>query len=321
MSELIDRYVHQVGQYVHPKERREIEAELRSQIQDQLDDRYGGSATEGEVVAALKQLGDPRTMAASYSGGQYLVGPELYPVMMTVLRFGLPLVPSVVVIVNLIGAALSPDGANWLGLLIGSLFTAAQAALLFIGVVVGFFAILQHSGETLWGNDKQPFDPLQLPPADDAHSVDRFEASVGIATGTLVSIALLYYLQVGGLTLRFNLNDPGEVLPVPVGWLVVVLLTAFGGVLLSLWALLRRRWTLTTWGVQSALNLLGAVGLYFVLFRPILGRLLDSAPALGDYLSLDSAALMLTLSTVVVIALANGYKLIRLWQHRQGAAA
>ena len=52
-----------------------IEAELRSQIQDQLEDRYGDDPTEAEVAAVLAELGDPRRMAASYGGEQYLVGP------------------------------------------------------------------------------------------------------------------------------------------------------------------------------------------------------------------------------------------------------
>jgi hypothetical protein len=147
MNDLIDRYVHQVGVYVRPKERADIEAELRSQIQDQLDDRYGDAPTQSDIAAMLRQLGDPRTMAASYGGEQYLVGPDLYPFLLTVLRFGLPLVPAVVVIANFVSALLSPEGSDWITLIVGSLFTALQMVLLFFAVVVIVFAILQHAGE------------------------------------------------------------------------------------------------------------------------------------------------------------------------------
>ncbi len=320
MSDLINRYVHQVGLYVRPKERSEIEAELRSQIQDQLEDRYGGSPTAAEIATVLKQLGDPRAMAASYGGEQYLVGPDLYPFMMTVLRFGLPLVPAVVVIANVIGAVLSPAGGDWLGLLIGSLFTAAQAAIIFFAVVVLFFAILQHSGEELRTKAKKDeFDPLELPAVGDPGAVDRFESGIGIAIGTLVGIAFLYYLQVGGLTLRFNLSDPGAVLPVPTGWLVVLLITTFGEVVLNLWALIRRRWVLGMWLAQTALELVGAVGLYFVLFTPLAERLAQTAPELVERLRLDQLPAWITLALVVIMVLASGSKLIRLWQYRQGA--
>ncbi|MBK8027188.1 MAG: hypothetical protein IPK19_38815 [Chloroflexi bacterium] len=318
MTELIDRYVYQVGLYVRPKERAEIEAELRSQIQDQLDDRYGASPTEAEVAAVLQQLGDPRTMAASYGGEQYLVGPDLYPFMMTVLRFGLPLVPAVVVIANILGTVLSPEGGDWLGLLVGSIFTAAQAALIFFAIVVVFFAILQHSGEELRSVAMTAFNPLELPQVNDPRAVDRFESAVGIALGTLVGIAILYFLQVGGLTLRFNLSDPGEVLPVPTAWLVVLLFTTFGTVLITLWALIRRRWSLGTWLAETVLELVGMVGLYFVLFTPVAGRIAQTTPELGE--AMGQLPWIVTLVTIVIMVLSNGGKLIRLWQQRQGTS-
>ncbi len=320
MIELIDRYVHQVGLYVGPKERAEIEAELRSQIQDQLEDRYGSSPTAAEVTSVLKQMGDPRTMAASYGNQQYLVGPDLYPFMMTVLRFGLPLVPAVVVIANFIGAVLSPAGDNWIGLLIGSIFTTAQVAIIFLAVVVMIFAILQHSGEALRTQAKtSEFNPLELPPVNDPNTVDRFETGVGIAVGTLMVIAVLYFLQVGGLTLRFNLSDPGKVLPVPTSWLFVLLVTTLGDVVINLWALIRRRWTLRTWLAQTTLELVGAVGLYFVLFNPLAERLAQTAPELVERLRLDQLPAWITVSIVVIMVLVSGSKLIRLWQYRQGA--
>ena len=319
MNELIDRYVHQVGLYVRPKERAEIEAELRSQIQDQLEDRYGSSPTQTEVAAVLKQLGDPRTMAVSYGGEQYLIGPELYPYLMTVLRFGLPLVPAVVVIANIVGAALSPEGGSWLELLIGSSFTAIQATLIFFAVVVIIFAVLERSGEEVRGTAKTEFNPLELPAVNDANAVDRFEAGFGIAIGTLIGVAILYFLQVGGLTLRFNLSDPGEILPVPMGWLAVLLFTTFGSVFVTLWALIRRRWTLGTWLVQTVFDLVGAVGIYFVLLTPVLERVAQTRPELAAVLRADQLPIWITVIIVAITVLSNGIRLIRLWQQRQGA--
>jgi hypothetical protein len=321
MSELIDRYVHQVGLYVRPKERKDIEAELRSQIHDQLEDRYGDSPTQADVVTVLKQLGDPRTIAASYSGDQSLVGPELYPFMLTVLRFGLPLVPAVVVITNLVGAALSPEDGDWIGLLIGSIFTAVQAALIFFAVVVIFFAVLQRSGNAPKAEAQTEFNPLELPAVNDPAAVNRLESGVGIAIGTLVGIAILYFAQVGGLTLRFNSNDPGEVLPVPTGWLIVVLCTTFGSVFLNLWVIIRRRWTLWTYLVEALLGMVGAVGLYFVLFTPLFSRVVQTLPDLSERLPLAQLPTVITLVTVVMIVLGSGSKLIRLWQQRQGVNA
>lgn len=316
MNELIERYIHQVGLYVRPKERAEIEAELRSQIQDQLEDRYGSAPTQADVIAVLKQLGDPRMMATSYSGDAYLVGPTLYPFMMTVLRFGLPLVPAVVVVANVLGAALSPDGADWLGLVLGSAFTAVQAVLIFFAVVVLFFWILQHSDAERKESAQDGFDPLALPAINAPDSVDRFEAAFGIAIGTLISLALLYFWQVGGLTLRFNLNDAGDVLPVSTNWLAVLFFTTLCSLFLNLWALIRNRWTWSTWLLETAFNFVGAIGLYFVLFTPIVARIIESSPQLSF---LERLPFVLTLLMVVLMVLGNGSKLIRLWQQQQGA--
>jgi hypothetical protein len=235
-----------------------------------------------------------------------------------VLRFGLPLVPALVIIANVVGLALAPEGGNWLGLLLGSLFTAIQATLIFFAVVVLVFAIVQHSGETVRAS-KTAFNPLDLPKVNDPGAVDRFEIGFGIAIGTLISLAILYFLQVGGLTLRFNLSDPGEVLPVPSGWLVVLLITTVSNVLLNLWALLRRRWTLELWLAQTAFELVGAVGLYFVLFTPIIERVMQSLPELSQQFPIEQLPWIITLVLVVLMVLGNGSKSIRLWQQRQGA--
>ena len=118
MSDLVERYVHQVGRYLPQKERGEIQEELRSQIHDQLEDRFGDKATQDDVAAVLKELGDPKSMAVSYAGEQYLIGPTLYPIMMMVLQRGWVIVPFVVVIVHVLLALLSSGADNLIGLII-----------------------------------------------------------------------------------------------------------------------------------------------------------------------------------------------------------
>jgi hypothetical protein len=226
-------------------------------------------------------------------------------------------VPAVVVIANIVGAALSPDGANWPGLLVSAVFSAAQFALLFFAVVVIIFAIIERSGEQMRAAAGPGFDPLSLPAVDDPGAVDRVESGVGIAFGLLAGIAMLYFVQVGGLTLRLNLSDPGEVLPAPAGWMVVLMLAALGNVVFNLWALVRRRWSLVTWLIQTALDLTGTVAVYFVLLMPVAGRIAQSSPGLADSLPLEELPAIITLVTIILIAFVSGFRLIRLWQARQ----
>jgi hypothetical protein len=320
MTELVDRYVHQVGRYLPPKERAEIEAELRSQIQDQLDDRYAGSPSPEDVATVLAEFGHPYRMAAAYGGERYLVGPDLYPYMMTVLRRGWLLVPAIVVFVTVFGALVSSEQSTLIGLVIGSLLGALQAILIFSAVVVLFFAILQHSG-TQVDEQKQVFNPLELPAVDDPGSVDRFEAASGIAIGIFVTLVVLYWLRVGGLTLRFNLSDPGEVLPSPTLWLFLLAIVGSAMIILHLWALRRNRWSVGLWLAQSMLELVGAICMYFAVYQPFFQRLLATAPGLSNVPGLDRSPEIITLVTAVIMLVGNGNKLIRLWNYRNNSVS
>ncbi|KAB2859741.1 MAG: hypothetical protein F9K46_10945, partial [Anaerolineae bacterium] len=121
--ELVERYVHQVGRYLSQKERAEIEAELRSMIQDQLDDRFEGAPSPADVASVLSELGDPRQMAASYGSQQYLVGPDLYPSMMRVLRLGWVRVPMVVVVLNIVWTLITSQEGTLFGMFFETLST------------------------------------------------------------------------------------------------------------------------------------------------------------------------------------------------------
>jgi len=322
MSELVERYVHQVGRYLPNKERAEIQAELRSQIQDQLDDRYDPSPTQADVAAVLKELGDPRRIAASYGGEQYLIGPELYPIMMMVLRRGWVLVPPIAIFVRVLAALLGDESGNLIELLLESAFGAVQATAIFTGIVVLIFAILQHSGEDLdeiTGNDAA-FDPLALPEVNDPAEVDRFEAIFGMAFGTFAVLVMLYFLRVGGLTLRFNLGEPVDVIPVPIPWLVALIVIVATQVALQLTALLRGRWGVALWLVSVALDLAGAVALYFVLWLPLADQLYAAVPALTGVPLIGRGAEAILVLSLIITLIEGVTKLVKMVSHRHSAA-
>ncbi|MDX2141625.1 MAG: hypothetical protein SF123_26295 [Chloroflexota bacterium] len=319
MTDLIERYVHQVGRYLPEKDRRDVMTELRSQIQDQLEDRYGKTPAQPEIAAMLTQLGAPHKIAASYAGEQYLVGPDLYPTMMMVLRGGLPLVPGIVVIINIISAVASNETGDWIGPLIGSVLSALQATFFFAAAVVGIFAIIQRSDEKL-DQIVEPFNPLELPAVDDPRAVDRVEAAFGIAISTFIGLALLYFTRVGGLTLRFDLNAPGNVIPVPVGWLLVLIGFTIAMIALNVWALLRNHWSRWTWLALTLLEFVGAVGMYFALWLPLFQYLTEVQPALAEPFMFDRQPIIILIISIGIAILSSGRKLYRLWRQGQGSA-
>jgi hypothetical protein len=314
MSNLVERYIHEVGRYLPQKERAEIQAELRSQIQDQLEDRFGGAASEADVVAVLTELGDPRRMAASYGSAQYLVGPALYPALMLVLRRGWVLIPPLVVVIRVLVAVLDGTSRGLMGLLVEAALGAAQATFLFSAVVVLIFAILERSGEDLseFAGKARGFDPRALPEVDDPAAVDRAEATFGIAFGAFMAAVLLYYIRVGGLTLRFDRADPGDVIPAPAAWMVALLVLTVAGLVLQGIALLRGRWTPALWAANMGLEVASGVAVYFAVAQPLLGALLERAPQLASVPGMAySAALVVGVGVVIALA-TDGARLRRM---------
>ena len=107
---LIDLYAREVGYNLPEKMKADIEKEIRSLIEDNLEDesqKTGRPVDEEMQVEVLQRLGPPEKVAASYLPPRYLIGPELYPHFLTTLR----IVLVVVAIVSTIGIGASL-GAN-----------------------------------------------------------------------------------------------------------------------------------------------------------------------------------------------------------------
>jgi hypothetical protein len=317
MSELLERYVHQVGRHLPAEERADIEAELRSQLQDQLEDRYGPAPTEDEVAAVLAELGHPRQMATSYRSDQYLVGPDFYPYMMMVLRPGWMLVPLIVTFLNMFSVLVSSEAVTVLSLLIEPLVAAVQATFVFSGLVILFFALAERTGVDM-REAETPFDPAaDLPNVNDPGNVERYEPALAIAMGTFGILVFLYFLQVGGLTLRFNLNDPGDVIPIPTGWTILLLLLVAGQVAMHVLVLWRKRWSVGTWLTETVLEVFGVIPSYFVLYVPIAERIIRDNPDLADSWFLNNGPEIFAVLYASLTLLGRSVTLVRLWNYEQ----
>lgn len=315
MIELVERYVHQVGRYLPKKERADIEKELRSLIQDQLDDRFGPSPATTDVASVLTELGEPRQMAASYHREQYLVGPDLYPYMMLTLRHVWILAPSFVLFLNIFGALASWRQDIWPGLVVETLLALVQITFTFSAVVVLAFAIIQRIAMRL---DRKPadFNPLRLPETDDPRAVDRFEAVFGVVVGILITLLFAFFLYAGGLTLRLNLSDPGDAIPVPAIWLLFFISSGSAMTLLHVLVLWRNRWNSALWLLQTLLEMFSIICLYFVLYVPLLSYLMTTFPTLATVPSIQSVPQIIVIAAAVITLVGKGSKLIRLWDYQ-----
>lgn len=309
MGDLVERYVHQVGRYVPPKERAEIEAELRSQIEDQVEDRFGESPSPANVASVLAEFGHPYKVAASYNSEQYLVGPMFFPYMALVLRYGWVLVPAIVAFLNIFGALTAARQVALVDLVVETLVGVLQAALMFFAVVVLIFAIIERIRAEI-EKEQEPFDPLELPEVDDPHAVDRVEEAFGLAFGTVIALVFLYFLRVGGLTLRFDLIDPGEVIAVPELWLVLLIVVVIAQLILNVVVLLRSRWNIGLVLAQVVLEVFGVICLYFVVFVPVFTRINPN---------LINVAEIIVILLAILSLLNRGSKLVGLLNYQHAA--
>lgn len=320
MPDLVERYLHEVGRSLPARDRADIATELRSMIYDSLEDRYGGAETAADIAALLKELGDPRKLASSYLPVRYLIGPEAFPYLMTALRYTWVTIPTIFIFLQIFGALTSVQPPPLSSLILEMLVSAIGGMFVFTALVIMIFAVIERIVAAIAPQDSA-FDPLVLPPVNDPHTVARSEVIFGIVFSIVIGLILIYFLYVGGLTLRFDINNPADLIPVPRGWLVafIVVLSAMVGVHVQ--ALRTNRWTATLWLIETIFELLGMICLYFVLYEPVAQRLVGSVPSLASGGTLENIPELMVILNAILTVIGRGSRQLRLWNYRDPPSA
>ncbi len=196
---LIDRYVAEVGKNLPLlKGREDIEKELRSTLEDMLEDRAsttGRMRDEAMEIELLKEYGSPQTVAATYNSHPYLIGPRLFPFFLFVLKIVITVV--VFVMLGLAGVRAVTDtpmmGMEFVNIIGGGLGNAVSAAIAAFGNVVLVFAILERvlpDKEISGFNDEKDWNPASLAEEPDPDMVKRGELIAEIVF-TFIGLAVL----------------------------------------------------------------------------------------------------------------------------------
>jgi hypothetical protein len=164
---LLERYLQAVGQYLAPATREDVLAELRANLQAEMDARAEereGPLTESEVGAILKAHGRPMLVAARYLPRHYLIGPEVFPFYLLTLRKAAPLVVLLSIVAHLATLVFSPNPGAFAAGLVSSFAQLVPVLLIFWSAVTLTFAILEyvhrHHGQSAGWNE---WDPAKLP--------------------------------------------------------------------------------------------------------------------------------------------------------------
>lgn len=258
---LIERYVNEVGRRLARKQQDDVRAELRSLLQDTLEDRVEGTPTEDDVVTLLKEFGRPEDVAASYRpSNQYLIGPELFPAFKKVIGIVLAALTLGLTIAMVLSLVTKPVEAAGLGeALLSFLGALYQAALGAFGMVVIIFAILQRVGVRPDEPDTE-WDPRSLPEIDAFNEVKLGETIVGVAFGVLFLVVLNLFSDRIGIVIfpggKVLLNN---VLRANLLLINISLLLGLGLNVVLLW---RRRWHWYTRLAKVLIDVFGVAVFY-----------------------------------------------------------
>jgi hypothetical protein len=310
---LIDRYITEVGKHLPRKQRADIEAEIRSTLEDMLEERKQaqGALDDAAIVALLKEYGAPRKVAESYVGPRYLIGPRVYPIFEMVTK----IVLAVLLAVTLAGVGISlarsslsgPEFLRTVGNSAAGLLTGLMTA---FGNIVLVFAILERVlPKADFEKEMEDWDPQELASEPDPDRVSMGEQIVGIF---FLSLFLIVFNLYPGL-IGFGFVSEGDWVFVSLAlteaffsylpWLNIMILLQIG---LGLYLLRQGAWSAGTRIANIVLEL-ASIALAVVMLRgPALVRVTPEQLAgtpLADAAEFFSKGANLLPSLVLVIVI------------------
>jgi hypothetical protein len=302
---LIDKYIAEVGKHLPRKQRADIEAEIRSTLEDMLEERKQaeGAASEAQVIELLREYGAPREVADSYVGPRYLIGPRVYPTFELVTR---------IVLIVLFALALAGLGLSLAkSSLSGPEFlkTIAESALgLFGGLITAFgnivlvFAILERVLPAKEFEEEEEWDPAELAREPDPDRV-KFGEQI-FEMFFLVLFLVIFNLYPGAIGIGFfNENDWVFISPILTDaffnylpWLNILILLQLGFNIF----LLRGGWWNTGLRAANIVLELAGIALAVAMLRGPDLVSLTAVQLAGTPLE-DSARLFITLGNLIPV--------------------
>jgi len=202
--ELLDRYLQAVKKHLPWERQDDILAELRANLEAQLEDKeseLGRPLTQNEAEDWLRQIGAPIQVAARYQPQQYLIGPSLYPVFWFVLRTAVLWVMIVYSIA--VAVQIAVHTPNWSAVFEGVL-RVPEVLLTTAAVVTLIFAVIEFLAARYPGRWPLPllpstdWTPSALPPMEVKTGYGKKPRSYAHAVAEVIFgfLALLWLLLV-----------------------------------------------------------------------------------------------------------------------------
>jgi len=185
---LIDRYVAEVGRRLpFVQGRKDVEDELRSTLEDMLEDRsqqVGRPRDQAMEIELLQEYGAPDKVAATYNPHPYLIGPRMFPFFLMILKiviFGVLVGLTVVTLIQILTQNPATFGA-FFSVIGGGIARIISTAIVAFGYVVLAFAIIERfvpASEFKMDDDRE-WDPATLLREPEPTDVKQWEPILAI---------------------------------------------------------------------------------------------------------------------------------------------
>ncbi|MET1179018.1 hypothetical protein ABG775_13855 [Peribacillus simplex] len=278
--ELIELYIQEVTRRLPEKSREDIALELQSTIEDMLPADH----TEQDVKAVLLKLGDPVTLASRYRDRpMHLIGPRYFDVYICLLKMILP-IAAVISLIGLIGDNPFRDMENTVVDAILIIIGKGIAGIISTGIQVFFwltisFAILERvdtsKDQSPLTKDLKPWTPENL---KDIPNISKKKAvpMIEIFASLLgLSVFAALYFNAANLLGVYEKRNGSLIFVTPSFnqevlnsyWLLVSGVVIIG-VILAIYKLFLRRWTLKLALFHAIYQLLSTLTFIIIISNP-----------------------------------------------------
>lgn len=208
---LIDLYLEEVSHHLTIKNREDILQEIRSTLMDMLEDRYPVSEQgpdQESVMEVLREFGHPRKVARQYTQHNYLIGPQIFPVYLMVLKIVL-IIAAALNILGVIVALISQLslGSTPLDAIAGVVSGLFNALFTAFGIVTLSFAGVERTTPEEWKvKVEQDWNPEDLLKQRSQERVKPAEIAIEITLSLVFIVILNFFLDRIGI---YSLGETG----------------------------------------------------------------------------------------------------------------
>lgn len=255
---MIRNYLYTVGKYLPASQRDDILKDLEANIYELLEEAHGDREySPKEIEDVLYKMGNPKRVAESYlERPRYLIGPQYIDLYLLVVKVALLGISIGLLVVSIIKFIFDGDLLQSLLSLVGGIW---NAGLVMVGIVTIIFSLVEHYGKEEdfpIGNEdeKWSLDTLEQPPEE----TDRIKTSDLIFESIFILIFLAFLNH--GLPLTMIYGEKAfvflnyEILSPYIPWINLVLGL---NLLLNIYLLIKRRWSILTRLLSIAFDVAG----------------------------------------------------------------